>query len=81
MRPPAALGVLYARSTDNKVDYAGDSLGHDSLSPLWVALAWLVCTFSLQLTCPLAYRPDGWHVPRWLMPWVPSTAVAISWFR
>ncbi|KAL4458381.1 hypothetical protein ABPG75_013246 [Micractinium tetrahymenae] len=75
-----ALGAFYARSTDSKVDYAGDSLGHDSLASLWFLLAWLAVTLSLQLTCPLSYRPEGWHVPRWLMPWLPSTAIAITWF-
>ncbi|KAL4429605.1 hypothetical protein ABPG77_008654 [Micractinium sp. CCAP 211/92] len=49
-------------------------------SPAWFAIPWFVLTLSLHLTCPLAYQPEGWHIPRWLMPWLPSTAIALLCF-
>ena len=34
----------------------------------------------LQLLCPLEYEPPKWHVPWWLMPWLPSGAIFLLVF-
>ena len=35
----------------------------------------------MLLLCPLEYSPPGWHVPWWLMPWLPSFAIGLIIFR
>ena len=44
------------------------------------ALAWVLVTASFQLCCPVEYHPEGWHIPWWLMPWLPSAATALVMF-
>lgn len=53
---------------------------HHGLAPLWFLLAWAVATLSFQLWCPLEYTPPGFHVPSWLMPWLPSLALQLLVF-
>ena len=59
----------------------GLSQGHKSMATLWFALIWILATLSFQLCCPLEYEPAGWHVPWWLMPWLPSVAIGLLTFR
>jgi len=79
------LSIYYAATTDELVNDVGDELGHDAPNVKWVllglALAWVLSTLSMQLCCPLEYCPEGWHVPWWLMPWLPSAAIAMVVFR
>ena len=49
--------------------------------PVWFVVAWALVTLSFQLCCPLEYEPAGWHVPGWLMPWLPSVAIGLLSFR
>ena len=56
----------------------------DTASPpfsSWLAVVvllacWAAVTLSLQLWVPLEYEP-GWHIPRPLMPWVPSLCLLL----
>ncbi len=56
----------------------------DTASPpfsSWLAVVVLLCgwaaaTLSLQLWVPLEYEP-AWHIPRLMMPWVPSFALLL----
>ena len=34
----------------------------------------------LQVLCPLEYEPPRWHVPWWLMPWLPSFCILLVLF-
>lgn len=48
--------------------------------PRWLGsiafvIVWAGLTLSMQLLCPLEYEPPKWHVPWWLMPWLPSLSV------
>ena len=58
----------------------GETLEQSSVATAWFALAWFVVTLSFQLCCPLEYQPVRWHVPYWLMPWLPSAAIALVLF-
>ncbi|KAI7840220.1 hypothetical protein COHA_006002 [Chlorella ohadii] len=55
-------------------------LGHTSLACLYIVLAWFLVTLSFQACCPLEHKPAGWHVPWWMMPWLPSTAIGMCIF-
>ncbi|KAI7839615.1 hypothetical protein COHA_006615 [Chlorella ohadii] len=56
----------------------------DTASPpfsSWLAVVvllggWAAATLSLQLWVPLEYEPT-WHIPRLMMPWVPSFALLL----
>ena len=56
----------------------------DTASPpfsSWLAVVvllacWAAATLSLQLWSPLEYEP-AWHIPRPLMPWVPSFCILL----
>ena len=54
---------------------------HHQAPVLSILLAWALLTASFQLCCPLEYRPSGWHVPWWAMPWLPSCGVLLVVFR
>ncbi|KAL4419847.1 hypothetical protein ABPG75_006945 [Micractinium tetrahymenae] len=53
---------------------------HHGLGPVWFLLAWALATLSFQFWCPLEYTPPGFHVPSWLMPWLPSLALQLLVF-
>jgi hypothetical protein len=48
---------------------------------LWFAVAWVLTTLSFQLACPIHYTPQGWHLPAWLMPWLPSAGAVLVLFK
>jgi hypothetical protein len=52
-----------------------------TLATLWWLVSWFCVTLSMQFWCPLEYEPSGWHVPRYLMPWLPSAATLLVVFR
>lgn len=52
-----------------------------TLATVWWLVSWFCITLSMQFWCPLEYEPSGWHVPRYLMPWLPSTATLLVVFR
>ncbi len=59
----------------------------DTASPpfsSWLAVVvllgcWAAATLSLQLWVPLEYEPT-WHIPRLMMPWVPSLCLLLVTF-
>lgn len=54
---------------------------HHGLGPIYFLAAWAAVTLSFQLFCRLQYDPPAWHVPWWLMPWLPSGAILLVVFR
>ena len=80
----AALAAFYAE-TEPMGNTAGTVsaniyLGH-GMGSVWFVVALFAVALSLQLCCPLEYQPPGWHVPWWLMPWLPTVAIGLMVFR
>ena len=95
MRPwPAAAAIYYGETgefdtqpftpnpnpLDDACNEAATNIHHSPYTALF-ALAWFFVTLSFQLCCPMEYEPVGWHVPYWLMPWLPSLAIGLVVFR
>jgi len=40
-----------------------------------MAVIWAGANFGLMLTCPIQYVPATWHVPWYLLPWLPTTSI------
>ena len=40
-----------------------------------MVIVWGVGTLGLQLTCPMEFVPEKWHIPFWLMPWLPACSI------
>uniref|UniRef100_A0A1D2A1S4 Uncharacterized protein n=1 Tax=Auxenochlorella protothecoides TaxID=3075 RepID=A0A1D2A1S4_AUXPR len=43
-------------------------------------LLYFLAALSMRLLCPLQYEPQRWHVPAFLMPWLPATAIGMVLF-
>jgi hypothetical protein len=66
--------------TENTCNPNATNRHHSPWAAMFV-LAWFLATLSFQLCCPLEYQPAGFHVPSWLMPWLPSFALSLLIFR
>lgn len=40
-----------------------------------MAVIFAAANFGLMLTCPIQYVPATWHVPWYLLPWLPTTSI------
>ena len=40
-----------------------------------MTVLWGIFTLGLQLTCPMEFVPQRWHIPFWAMPWLPSCSL------
>ena len=85
---PAALSIYYGEASPSPSSVSPDNAcspdaldRHHGVEVVWFFLAWFLVTLSLQLCCPLEYQPPGWHVPWWLMPWLPTVAIGLVVFR
>ena len=80
----AALAAFYSE-TEPMAHTSGTGSPSINLShgvgSAWFVLALFAVALSLQLCCPLEYQPPGWHVPWWLMPWLPTVAIGLMVFR
>jgi hypothetical protein len=65
---------------ENACNPAAQNKHHSPYATLFV-LGWFLVTLSFQLCCPMEYQPEGFHIPWWLMPWLPSVAIALLVFR
>lgn len=84
MVPPVPVDCTPAQATEpapNPSDSLSPDWGHNGLGTLWFVVAWALATLCFQLCCPLEYNPSGWHIPHWLMPWLPSAAICMVAFR
>ncbi|KAI3435769.1 hypothetical protein D9Q98_001827 [Chlorella vulgaris] len=64
---------------ENACNPAAQNKHHSPYATLFV-LGWFLVTLSFQLCCPMEYQPEGFHIPWWLMPWLPSVAIALLVF-
>jgi hypothetical protein len=73
----------YTPSTDPQTDACNldaTNIHHNTYALLFI-LGWFLATLSFQLCCPMEYEPANWHVPRWLMPWLPALGIGLIVFR
>lgn len=80
MSPAVANAYRLAAEAAPACQETAQDLHHKAPVLLFV-LVWAVLTASFQLCCPLEYRPAGWHVPWWAMPWLPSAGLFLVVFR
>jgi hypothetical protein len=69
-----------ATPLDDACNSAATNIHHNTYA-LFFILAWFLATLSFQLCCPMEYEPVNWHIPSWLMPWLPALAIGLTIFR
>ncbi len=47
----------------------------NSLAAIWALIVWAAVTIAMCMTCPVEYTPETWHIPGYLLPFIPSVSI------